>query len=397
MKVPLLDLSAQLQPLREEILKVLAEVLDSTRYILGPRVEAFERQIAEYVGVSHAVGVSSGTDALLIALMVHGIGPGDRVVTTPFSFFATAGVIARVGATPLFADIEPRSFNLDAEALYTIGNRKDIKAVIPVHLFGQCSNMGPILETARRRKWVVVEDAAQALGACYPGPEGIRRAGAMGQAGAFSFFPSKNLGGIGDSGMVVTNDTDTYEKLLLFRNHGARLKYHHEFIGGNFRMDPVQAAVLSVKLRFLDQWHATRRANADLYDRLFMQSGMVEKEWVRLPERMYTRNGEGMGHIFNQYVLRVAQGRRDALKAFLAESGVGTEIYYPVPFHLQPCFRHLGFREGAFPVAEQAAREVLALPVYPGLSPDMQAYVVERIEAFFRREGGGGPYVSAGD
>ena len=385
MEVPLLDLKVQLKPLRREVLDAVTEVVDSGRYILGPKVEAFERQVAAYVGSDHAVGVSSGTDALLISFMALDVGPGDRVVTTPFSFFATAGAIARLGAVPVFADIDPLSFNLSPTALEEFTRDPKVKAVVPVHLYGQCADMDPILEIANQQQWAVVEDAAQALGAEYPSQNGVRKAGSMGTFGAFSFFPSKNLGGMGDAGMVTTNDEGLNRKLRLLRNHGAEPKYYHEFIGGNFRLDPIQAAVLSVKLPYLDRWHQARRTNAERYDRLFSDSKPTGKGRVITPVSVHADPEGSLDHIYNQYVVRVPGGLRDPLRNFLSEAGIGTEVYYPVPFHLQKCFRHLGYEEGRFPETEKAAREVLALPIYPELTPEMQEYVVDRIVAFFEK------------
>ncbi len=383
MNVPLLDLRAQLTPIRDEILAAVTEVVDSGRYILGPKVEAFEREMANYVGTRHAVGVSSGTDALLIALMVMNIGPGDQVVTTPFSFFATAGVISRVGASPVFVDIDPETFNIDPASLRRLPSSERIKAVMPVHLYGQCADMEPILGLARDRGWHVIEDAAQAVGAEYPTPDGVKKAGSMGTMGAFSFFPSKNLGCLGDGGLVTTDDGEVYEKLVMFRTHGAKPKYYHRYVGGNFRIDPLQTAVLSVKLPYLDDWHLSRMENAARYDALFASSKPAEEGAIALPKKAWEGNGLRHPHIYNQYVIRVRGDQRDALKKYLGEAGVGTEIYYPVPFHMQECFRYLGYREGDFPEAEAACREVLALPVYPELTREMQEYVVDRIASFF--------------
>ena len=385
MEVPLLDLKAQLKPLRREVLDAVTEVVDSGRYILGPKVEAFERQVAGYVGSDFAIGVSSGTDALLVSFMALDLQPGDRVITTPFSFFATAGAIARLGAIPVFADIDPLSFNLSPAALEEFTRDPKIKAVAPVHLYGQCADMDSILEIANQQQWAVVEDAAQALGAEYRSRNGVRKAGSMGTFGTFSFFPSKNLGGLGDAGMVVTNDEGLNTRLRLLRNHGAEPKYYHEFIGGNFRLDPIQAAVLSVKLPYLDRWHQARRTNAERYDRLFSDSKLSEKGRVISPVSVQAKEEGLLDHIYNQYVVRVTGGLRDPLKNFLSEAGIGTEVYYPVPFHLQKCFKHLGYEEGRFPETEKAAREVLALPIYPELTPEMQEHVVDRIVAFFEK------------
>lgn len=383
MHVPLLDLKAQLDTIRDELKAAVDEVIESTRYILGPQVEALESAIADYCGLRRAVGVTSGTDALLVALMALDVGPGDLVITTPYSFFATAGVVARLRATPVFVDIDPRTFNLDPRALAAWFDRHAsdaprVKAILPVHLFGQCADMDPILQLARRHEIPVIEDAAQAIGARYPSKLGERRAGSMGLMGCFSFFPSKNLGGIGDGGMVVTDDSELADKLARLRNHGAQPKYYHSLVGGNFRLDPIQAAVLRVKLRHLERWHAARREHAARYDRLLAGGAIVT------PHVAYTREQ----HIYNQYVIRVPRGRDD-LKAHLAKRDIGTEIYYPVPFHEQACFAYLGFKRGDFPHSEAAARESLALPIYPELSPEMQEYVASEILAWTKASGPG--------
>lgn len=374
MHVPLLDLRAQYESIRDEVRAALDEVCESQRFILGPKVEAFEGHVAQYCGCRHAVGMSSGTDALLASFMALGVGPGDAVITTPFTFFATAGSIVRVGATPVFVDIDAASFSLApgrVEALLEAwpARFKDLKprALLPVHLFGQCADMDPLLDIARRHKLFVIEDACQSIGAEYPAQDGVRRAGAMGEAGCFSFFPSKNLGGFGDGGMVTTNSAELAEKLRIMRDHGAKPKYHHRVVGGNFRLDTLQAAVLDVKLRRLETWHAGRRRNADRYDRALAGSG------ARTPAAVFRNRGITNYHIYNQYVIRVRD--RDRVKQVLQDSGVATEIYYPVPLHLQECFRGLRYREGDFPESEQAAREVLALPVYPELTPEMLDHV----------------------
>lgn len=381
MHVPLLDLKAQLATIRDDLKAAVDEVIESTRYILGPQVEALEAAIAQYCGVRRAVGITSGTDALLVALMALDVGPGDLVMTSPYSFFATAGVVARLRATPVFVDIDPRTFNLDPQALAAWFDRHAadaprVKAILPVHLFGQCADMEPILEIAGRRGIAVIEDAAQAIGARYPAKSGEQRAGSMGRMGCFSFFPSKNLGAIGDGGMVVTDDDALADKLVRLRNHGAQPKYYHALIGGNFRLDPVQAAVLRVKLPHLERWHAARREHAARYDRLLSGSAIVT------PHVAYSRER----HIYNQYVIRVARGR-DELKAYLARHDIGTEIYYPVPFHEQECFAYLGCKRGDFPYSEAAARESLALPIYPELTPDMQEYVAATILGWARETG----------
>lgn len=367
MPIPLLDLQGQYGPLREEILAAIERVCDSQRFIGGPEVEGFEREIAARLGVPHAVGLSSGTDALLVALMALGIGPGDEVITPTFSFFATAGCVSRLGATPKLVDIDPLTFNIDpaaAEAAVTSRTR----AIVPVHLYGQCADMDPLLELAAKRGIPVIEDAAQAIGSTYK----ERSAGGMGKAGCFSFFPSKNLGAFGDAGLLTTTDEALADEVRLLRNHGAEPKYFHKRIGGNFRLDALQAAVLRVKLPHLDRWTDARRANADRYDALFAESAAAAR--ITLPARAPDRN-----HIFNQYVIRVPH--RDAVRAYLASAGIGSEIYYPVPFHLQECFASLGYRRGEFPHAEAASAETLALPIYGELIEAQQVEVVRTVAA----------------
>lgn len=392
MKVPLLDLQAQLAYLEEDLIAAVTRVVKSTRYIQGPEVDGLEREIAEYCGTKHAIGVTSGTDALLICLMSLGIGRGDKVLTSPFSFFATMGVILRVGATPVFADIEPESFNIDvakAAELLEADRERKIKAIIPVHLYGQCAEMSGLVDLAKRFDLAVIEDAAQAIGAEYPmvidGETRYKRAGSMGHAGCFSFFPSKNLGGIGDGGMVVTNDTEFAEKLVLMRNHGAHPKYYHKLVGGNFRLDPIQAAALRVKLPYLERWHRQRGENAARYNQLFAGSGLLAEGKVRTPASVYAptagKEGEGRNlHIYNQYVLRVE--RRNELRDWLLENDIGCEIYYPVPLHRQECLGSLaaGF---SCPMAEKAADETIALPIYPELTAEMQEFVVKKMVQFY--------------
>ncbi len=373
MKIPLLDLNAQLQTIEKEVKAAVNEVIDSTRYIMGPKVEELEAKIAEYTGAKYATGVSSGTDALLISLMALDIGPGDIVITTPFSFFATAGVIARLGATPAFVDIDPDTYNLSPATLRKwfeseTEKRSRVKAIIPVHLYGQCADMDHILEIAREYNIPVIEDAAQAIGARYPSKTGTKKAGAMGTMGCFSFFPSKNLGAMGDGGMVVTDDANIDEKLKKLRNHGAKPKYYHALIGGNFRLDPMQAAILLVKLPHLDKWHAMRQENAAYYD-----ENLNVKD-IKKPLVAYKREF----HIYNQYVISVAE-KRDELRNFLAENNIGTEIYYPVPFHEQECFRSLGYKSGDFPNSEYAAAHTIALPIYSELTTEMQDYVAGKL------------------
>jgi dTDP-4-amino-4,6-dideoxygalactose transaminase len=368
MKVPLLDLKAQYATIRSEVRDAIDRVCESQYFILGPEVAALEEAVAEFCGVRFAIGVSSGTDALLAALMAIGIGPGDEVITTPYSFFATAGVIARLGARPAFVDIDSTTYNLDARAVSAkITSRT--KAIMPVHLFGRCADMNPILKAAEGCGIYVIEDAAQAIGA--EDDQG-RQAGTIGHIGCFSFFPSKNLGAFGDAGMVISNHEELAETLRMLRVHGSKPKYYHQIVGGNFRLDALQAAVLSVKLRYLTCWTEARRENAKRYRRLFEEEGLLRH--TLLPE-------DTLGHIYNQFVAQFPE--RDRLQAFLRDRGVETEVYYPRPLHLQECFRDLGYRRGDFPKAETAARESLALPVYPELTEQQQRYVVLQIRDFY--------------
>lgn len=366
LKVPLLDLTAQYASIRQDVRAAIDRVCDSQRFILGPEVSALEQEVARFCETRAAVGVSSGTDALLAALMALNVGPGDEVVTSPYSFFATAGVIARLHARAVFVDIEPKTFNIDPRGVRERINGRT-RAVMPVHLFGRCADDAAIVEAAGAIP--VIEDAAQAIGA--RDAQG-RSAGSVGAMGCLSFFPSKNLGGFGDGGMILTNDAELAEKLRILRVHGSKPKYFHHIVGGNFRLDAIQAAVLRVKLKHLAAWTQGRRRNADRYRALFTEAGCLE--WVRLPE-------DAPGHIYNQFVIRVP--RRDALREHLKENGVETEIYYPVPLHLQECFRDLGYKDGDFPHSEAAARDSLAIPIYPELSEEQQAQVVGRIRDFF--------------
>jgi dTDP-4-amino-4,6-dideoxygalactose transaminase len=368
MNVPLLDLKAQYLTIKAEVDAAIAGVLESQHFILGPKVEECEKAIARYCGCPYAVGVSSGSDALLACLMAENIGPGDEVITTPYTFFATVGAIARVGATPVFVDIEPTTYNIDTSAIPSKVTTRT-RAIIPVHLYGQMADMNAVMRVAEANQLVVIEDAAQAIGAEYQG----RRAGSIGHYGCVSFFPSKNLGAFGDGGMIVTNDPQRAEKLACLRAHGSKPKYHHRIIGGNFRFDAIQAAVVSAKLPHLDDWTAARQHNAGRYDRLFREAGLLASGVV-LPVAAMDR------HIFNQYVIRVAD--RDALQASLKAKGVGTEVYYPVPMHLQECFAYLGHRPGAFPESERAAKETVALPIHPELTDEQARYVVNCIAAF---------------
>jgi len=379
MGVPLLDLKAHHEPLHEEIMAALEQTFRSQAFILGPEVAKLEERVATYCQTTSGIGVSSGTDALLLALMAIGVGPGDEVITTPYSFFATAGAVARLGAKPIFVDIEALTYNIDPSKIGQAITSKT-KAIIPVHLYGQCADMAPILELAQHHNVKVIEDAAQAIGSEY---RDGRRAGSMGTVGCLSFFPSKNLGCLGDGGMVVTNDVDLAERMKVLRVHGGKPKYYHKLIGGNFRLDTIQAAVLNVKLNYLDEWTRRRQANAQRYEKLFQESGLVQKRnVVRLPAPVYRDSGAKHYHIYNQFVVRVEQ--RDALMAHLKQKGIGTEIYYPIPFHMQECFRYLGYKEGDFPESERAARETLAIPIYPELSAAMQTEVMEGIASFYR-------------
>ncbi|MFH1102687.1 MAG: DegT/DnrJ/EryC1/StrS family aminotransferase [Pseudomonadota bacterium] len=377
MNVPLLDLKGQYQKIKDEILASVHRVFEEQQFILGSPVKSLEEEIARYCECKHAVGVSSGTDALLISLMVFGIRPGDRILTSPYTFFATAGSIARLGGIPVFVDIDRDSFNLSPEKLEETIDRmgktekNHLKGIIPVHLFGQCADMAPILDTASAHGLFVIEDAAQAIGSEYLG----RRAGSMGDVGCFSFFPSKNLGAFGDGGIVTTDSDELFSKLQIFRVHGASPKYYHQVIGGNFRLDAVQAAVVSVKLKHLDQWTRGRQENASRYRTFFKNEGLEDR--IPLPLEK-----EG-SHIYNQFVI-IAEGKRDGLQRFLKEAGVGTEIYYPVPLHLQKCFSYLGYRQGDFPFSEYAAENSLALPIYPELSDDQLSYVVKMIRKFYQ-------------
>jgi dTDP-4-amino-4,6-dideoxygalactose transaminase len=377
MKVPLLDLKAQFEGIRAEVKLAVDDVLESTRYIMGPKVTELEEKVAEYCGAKFAVGVSSGTDALLISLMALDVKPGDLVLTTPYSFFATAGVIARLNAVPVFVDINPDTYNINPEKIrewFAANHAKidKVKAIIPVHLYGQCADMDPILEIAGQYGIPVVEDAAQAIGARYPLKQGVKRAGSMGAMGCFSFFPSKNLGGIGDGGMVTTNNKELSEKLVKLRNHGSQPKYYHAMIGGNFRLDSIQAAVLLVKLKHLDGWHAGRQRNAVFYDQHWTNP------LLKKPVIAYQREF----HIYNQYILSVP-AKRDELVKYLHKNDIGCEVYYPVPFHQQECFQYLGYKTGDFPISEYAAEHIIALPIYPELTDEMKAYVVKKIEDFY--------------
>lgn len=379
MNVPLLDLKAQYKTIRNEIRPVVDEIFESQYFILGPQVQKCEELIAAYCQCPYAVGVSSGSDALIIALMAENIGPGDEVITTPYTFFATVGAIARVGATPVFVDIDPVTFNMDIRQICE-AITPATKAVIPVHLYGQMADMDPLMAIAAKHKLIVIEDAAQAIGAEYKG----RRAGSIGDYGCFSFFPSKNLGGAGDGGIVTMRDKAKADRVRMLRNHGMEPKYYHKFVGGNFRLDALQAGVINVKLPHLDKWSEGRQANARTYDRLFSEAGLVPGK-VRLPAHPHGDPGKKAEHrhIFNQYVVRVEN--RDGLRKHLTDKGVGCEIYYPVPLHLQECFAYLEYQKGDFPESEKAAAETLALPIYPELTAEQQSYVVDCVNEFYSK------------
>ncbi len=378
MQVPLLDLRLQYAPLKSQILAEIEQVADSQGLILGPRVEAFEKSVADYCGVPHAIGVSSGTDAQLVLLMALGIGPGDIVLTTPYTFFATAGCVARLGARPVFVDIDPATYNISVPALEAaLAQHPQAKAIIPVHLFGCCADMAAIVALGKKHGIPVLEDAAQALGARHP----LGAAGAIGEAGWFSFYPTKNLGAFGDAGMVVCHDDALAAKMKALRNHGMEPRYFHKWLGGNFRIDAIQAAVLQIKLPHLDTWGAGRRARAAFYREEFARLGLLET--LTLPIEPWAGSGLENHHIYNQFVIRTP--RRDDLRLHLQAAGIGSEIYYPLPLHLQECFRDLGYSEGDFPESERASLETLALPIFPELTEPQQLYVAEQIAAFHAR------------
>jgi dTDP-4-amino-4,6-dideoxygalactose transaminase len=394
MNVPLLDLKSQYSAIKDEIDEAVAEVFESQYFINGPQVEALEHEVASYCQCSFGCGVSSGSDALLVCLMVEGIGAGDEVITTPYTFFATAGAISRVGATPVFVDIDPVTYNIDPLKIPDAITSKT-RAIIPVHLYGQMADMDSILdiikmenkkrESDKKKRIVLIEDAAQAIGAEYKG----QRAGSLGDYGCLSFFPSKNLGGVGDGGMVITQEKECAEKLYIFRSHGSKPKYYHKWIGSNFRLDTLQAAVLRVKLKHLDAWTTKRQQNAKRYNDLFLSSplnsvfskdsGLSEltSSQIILPSSIHDR------HIYNQYVIRVQN--RDALQEFLKVNGIGNEVYYPVPLHMQECFAYLGYKKGDFPQSELAATHSVALPIYPEMTEKMSERVVETVVDFLSR------------
>ncbi len=394
MDVPLLDLSEQYRQLAGPIRERIEQILASQQFILGPNVERFEEAIRRFTKAPHAIGVSSGTDALLAALMALGIGAGDAVVTTAYSFFATAGCIARVGATPIFVDIDPATYNLSPPALErfltkecekrddSVINRKDgarVRAIMPVHLFGLCCEMNEVHRISEHFQLDVIEDAAQAMGAEYSFESGPKQAGTMGECGCFSFYPSKNLGAAGDAGLITCRDEKLAKRLYIFRQHGMEPRYHHHVIGGNFRLDEIQAAILDVKLPYLNQWSSARRAAANCYRAEFDRAGLTKK--ISLPTEPYRENGLTNHHIYHQYVIRTP--KRDKLREHLTKQKVGTAIYYPLGLHEQKCFSYLGYKAGDLPEADQAARETLALPIYPEISQEAQRYVVNAIAEFF--------------
>ncbi len=371
MQVPLLDLKSQYQSIKLEIDAAIKRVIDSQYFILGTEVEALEKEIAEYSGCEYGIGVSSGTDALLISLMAIGIKPGDEVITTPYTFFATAGSIVRLGAKPIFVDIDLRTYNIDPSRIEAVLTERT-RAIIPIHLFGQMADMGPIMEISRQHNLIVIEDAAQAIGAEYKG----HKAGSIGHIGCLSFFPSKNLGAFGDGGMVLTNNSELADKIKLLRGHGAMPKYYHQVVGGNFRLDALQAAVLRVKLKYLDQWTVARQLNAERYRCLFDELGLVGGN-ISLPSDAIHGS-----HIYNQFVIWSQQ--RDELRSYMNSCKVGNEIYYPLPLHMQSCFSALGYGEGDFLNSELAAKNSLALPIYPELTEELQAQVVSTIGNFYK-------------
>ena len=364
MQVPLLDLKAQYATIKDEVMEAISEVLESQRCIGGPKVTELEEKVAAISDCKYAVGASSGTDAILNCLMSLDIGPGDEVITTPFTFFATVGCIARTGAKPVFVDIDPKTYNIDPALIEAVITEKT-KAILPVHLYGQMADMDPIVAIAKKHNLAVIEDAAQSITSEYKG----KKAGSIGTVGCFSFFPSKNLGGIGDGGMIVTNDEKVYDCLIMMRNHGQNPKYYYKFVGGNFRLDPIQAVALLVKLPHLEKWSQGRRDNAEYYNKKF-EGTVVQTPYI----------SDDCVTIYNQYTIRVP--RRDEVVAHLKENNIGCEIYYPLSMHLQECFQNLGYKLGDFPEAEKAADEVMAIPVYPELTDEMKDCVVETILAF---------------
>jgi len=388
MRFPLLDLKAQYESIEKELKERVSEVLDSQMFILGAEVKALEEELSAYVGAKYALGVSSGSDALVISLMALQVGQGDSIVTTPFTFFATGGAIARLGAKPVFCDIEPNTFNIDTHKLAELleleiekkGNAQ-IKGILPVHLYGQCVDMKPIQSLAEKYDLFVLEDAAQAVGSEYLVDSEVKRACTLGDLGILSFYPAKNLGACGDAGMVLTNNQDLVDKMRLLRVHGSSNKYMYDILGGNFRMDAIQATVLRVKLKHLDSWIVGRQQKALAYDGLFREAGLVEKRLIQSPEAVYRDTGLKYFHTYHQYVIR-AESRND-LQLHMREKGVPSAIFYPMPLHLQKCFAYLAYKEGDFPESEKAALEVLALPIYPELSEKNQEFVVTTIKNFY--------------
>jgi dTDP-4-amino-4,6-dideoxygalactose transaminase len=394
MRVPLLDLSEQYRALGDSIREATNKVLASGRFILGPKVEAFEKAMCAYCNTPQAIGVSSGTDALLAILMALGIGSGDAVITTAYTFFATAGCIARVGARPLFVDIDPETYNIrpsaiqeciekncqpDASGTWKTKSGEKVRAMIPVHLFGLCCEMDALREIGESYHLVLIEDAAQAIGAEFPSPERMAKAGTMGEVGLFSFYPSKNLGAAGDAGMVVCQNEELAQKLRTFREHGMEPRYFHRLIGGNFRLDEMQAAILAVKLPYLEEWAAARRSAADFYGSELAGAGLTER--ITVPAEPYRDRGLTNHHVYHQYVIRTPM--RDALREHLGKREIETAIYYPLGLHEQKCFAYLGYKKGDFPETERAARETLALPIHPEISREAQRYVVTAIAEFF--------------
>lgn len=378
MEVPFFELKKQFQLIEEEIKQAIFDLFKTQQFILGPKVEEFENVIAKYCHTNYAIGVASGSDAILLSLMAVGIEPGDEVIIPSFTFFATAGSVSQVGAVPVFVDIDPETYNIDPSKIEEKITKRT-KAIIPVHLFGQCADMNPILDIGKKRNIYIIEDAAQAIGALYkpnPNEEG-KRAGQMGNLGCFSFYPTKNLGGFGDGGMVVTNDSNLAEKVRILRVHGSKIKYFHKFIGINSRLDAIQAVILLVKFKYLDKWIEERQRRANLYSTLFNESPSV-LDLIKLPKVQYNNR-----HIFNQYVIRVPQ--RDRLREFLAKEGIGTDIYYPIPLHLQECYSFLKYKKGDLPNSEKASEETLALPIYPEMTEEQQIFVVDRIKKFYKK------------
>lgn len=370
MQVPLLDLRAQYKTIEPEVRAAIDTVLESQYFIMGPQVKSLEEKVAKYTNCKHAIACASGSDALLLALMAMDIRPGDEVITTPYTFFATAGAIARLNARTVFVDVDPRTYNIDPNLIEKAVTSKT-RAIIPVHLYGQSADMDPIMETAKHHGLKVIEDGAQAIGTEYKG----RRVGSIGDFGCFSFFPSKNLGGIGDGGMITTNNDEYADKLRVLRLHGSKPKYYHKIVGTNSRLDTVNAAVLEVKLGHLDKWSAARKANADWYTSVFTKAGLADRQ-IQTPYE-----GPDGRHIYNQYVIRAKD--RDGLQKHLKDAGIGNEVYYPVPLHIQECFADLGYKQGDCPVSEEAAKETVAIPIYPELTTDQKQYVVDTIKKFY--------------